>query len=119
MDATSADDIPEPAATPGFLGLPEVESSISEWQQTGIARVGNLSLDLKKQAIEFTANDMRLLYHILKAGQSSESREYTVWTNTFPQYVICQWIRDLQGLEEVRSKISYSSCSATDDPTGP
>ena len=107
MDATSADDIPESAATPASFGLPEVESSIREWQQTGIARVGNLSLDLKKQVIAFTGNDMPLPYHVLEAGKSSESRAYTVWTNTFTLYVICHWVRGSQELEE-----------ATDDPAG-
>ena len=79
------DDIPGPTQSPGFVGSPEVESAITEWQSTGIAQVENLTIDLNEQNIDFSANDMRLLHYILKAGQSSESREYTIWTNTFSQ----------------------------------
>lgn len=82
------DDVPSPP-TPalGFVGTPEVESAIVEWQRTGIAQVNNLSVNLHEQHFDFSANDMRLLHYILKAGQSNESREFTIWTNTFSQYV--------------------------------
>lgn len=81
------DDVPGPTQSPGFVGSPEVENAIVEWQSTGIAQVNSISINLNEQQIDLSTNDMRLLHYILKAGQSPESREYTIWTNTFVQYV--------------------------------
>ena len=85
MDGASPERAIGPAHSSGFVGPPEVEDAILEWQQTGIAQVGNSRVDLNDQLIDFSANDLRLLHHILKAGQSSESQSYTIWTRTFSQ----------------------------------
>ena len=90
MESASAEDALGSSQSAGFVGSPDAEVAISEWQRTGIACVDGISIDLNDQQFEFSTNDMRLLYYILRAGQSSESKEYTIWTNTFSQYVIYQ-----------------------------
>ena len=35
-----------PNSSPSFVGTPEVENAIVEWQRTGIARVESLQIDL-------------------------------------------------------------------------
>lgn len=84
MDATSSDDIPTIATAPGALSTPEIEAAIATWHETGVATVGAITMDLHSP-VDYSGDDLRLLYHMMRAGQSAESREFTVWTNTFSQ----------------------------------
>lgn len=63
----------------------DINRLISQWQKVGVATLGELSLDLQEQRIEYSTNDLRMVYFVLQAGQSAESQEFTVWTNTFSQ----------------------------------
>lgn len=84
MDNPPPEDIPVMAHSSGALSSPEIEGAIARWQEAGVASVGSSSMALHGP-IDYSPDDLRLLYHILRAGQSAESREFTIWTNTFNQ----------------------------------
>lgn len=85
MDLEPRDETPEVVNAKSGASSPDVDALLSEWQASGIASLGDLTLDLRSQSFNYSSNDLRMIYHVLRAGQSAESREYTVWTNSFSQ----------------------------------
>ena len=70
---------------PSVTSPTEVDAIISQWQRTGVASMGDLSIDLRDHASDDRSDDLQMVYHILHAGQTAESGKYTVWTDSFSQ----------------------------------
>lgn len=86
MDAPPpTDDASGNAPVPGLYWSQEIESTIEHWEQTGEATLGSFTIDLQAQGHRYTKSDLHLIYFVLAAGQSQESREFTVWTCTTAQ----------------------------------
>lgn len=85
MDSEPREEVSELDGSRSSGVSPDIDSLVNEWQHTGVASLGDLSLDLQSRSFPYSESDIKMIYFILRAGHSAESQEFTVWTNSFSQ----------------------------------